>query len=414
MYNTIITGITSLLTDISTEMVYPLVPLYLSILGAPPSALGLIEGLAESTASILKVFSGWFSDRIGRRKPVAVAGYTGSIAGKLLLYASTGWGLVFAGRMVDRLGKGLRTAPRDALIADSTGKGMRGRAFGLHRALDTLGAAIGVVIAILLVTNIGPHLTRSGYLRIFLVSLIPAGLGVLVLLLARERAAGRSVAGVSATRAPEAGASAQEAGGVSRRYRASRRCAASEARPLRMFRALPVRLRWFLIVVGLFALGNSSNMFLLLRARDIGFSVVAVLSLYLLYNGVHGLLSYPAGRLADRIGKKRLLVAGYVIYGLVYVGFAFSPRVELIWVLFGVYGVYSALTEGLEKALVADVAPDEHRGAFIGLHATLVGIGLLPASLLAGALWSLWGPTAPFWFGGALGLMAALGLVFVL
>jgi len=383
LFNVIITGIASFLTDVATEMVYPLIPLFLAALGAPPSILGIIEGFAESSASLLKVFSGRVSDRLGRRKPIAIIGYAGSLAGRILLYLAQGWGMVFAGRMVDRIGKGIRVAPRDAIIADCAPEGRRGRAFGLHRAMDTLGAAVGVVIAILLVAAFPRDPSRQHFTRIFLLSLIPAGLGVAVLFFVREP---RCATGVGSL-------------------------------PALSFRRLPARLRWFLLVVGLFALGNSSNQFLLLRTRSLGFTVLAVLSAYLVYNVVYGICSYPAGRLADAIGRKRLLVAGYALYGLVYLGFArLDPQNArwLVWLLFGLYGLFSALTEGLEKSLVADMAPAEHRATFIGLHSTLVGIGLLPASLVAGALWSLVGPTAPFWFGGGLGLLAAIGVVLVL
>jgi MFS family permease len=379
MWNVIVTGISSFFTDFSTEMVYPLIPLYLAALGAPPAILGVIEGFAESSASILKVFSGRFSDKLRRRKPVAIAGYSGSTIGKILLYLSSSWGAVFAGRMVDRIGKGIRNAPRDALIADSTPAGKRGTAFGLHRAMDTLGAATGVIVAIVLVKALPGDLGRHDYQRLFLLSLIPAVLGVAALFFIREKQAAKV-----------------------------------RDLPRLQFRDVPVRLRWFLFVVTLFALGNSSNQFLVLRARSLGMSVAAVLGAYLLYNLVYGVLSYPAGRLADRFGRKHLLVAGYAFYGLVYIGFAIFGRPAFICTLFAFYGVYSALNEGLEKALVADIAPCDHRATFIGLHSTLVGIGLLPASLLAGALWSLWGASAPFWFGGCLGLAAAVGLAIVL
>ncbi|HTW92339.1 MAG TPA: MFS transporter [bacterium] len=380
MFNVIVTGIASLLTDISTEMVYPLIPLYLMALGAPPAILGVIEGFAESTASILKVFSGWFSDKLRRRKPVAIVGYAGSTIGKALLYISQGWGLVFAGRMVDRLGKGVRTAPRDALIADSVPEGKRGKAFGLHRAMDSLGAAAGVALAIWLVNAVGHNLLPHDYQRIFLISLIPAVLGVAALLFIREH----------------------------------RKETAARKLPRISWKGLPTKLKWFLFVVTLFALGNSSNQFLILRAKNLGLSVLAALAAYLLYNVVYSILSYPFGHLSDRIGRKRLLVAGYTFYGLVYVGFALARKPGLVWLLFGLYGVFSALNEGLEKALVADVAPPEQRGTFVGLHSTLTGVGLLPASLLAGGLWSLFGPSAPFWFGGVLGLLAAVGLAIVL
>ncbi|MFO7638397.1 MAG: MFS transporter [bacterium] len=380
MFNVIIAGIASFLTDVSSEMVYPLIPLFLAALGAPPAALGIIEGFAESTAALLKTFSGWLSDRVGRRKPLAIAGYAGSNIGKLLLYAAVGWPMVLAGRIFDRIGKGIRTAPRDALIADSTPAGRRGRAFGLHRAMDTVGAALGVGLAILLLGRFGSSLDPAGYRPIFLIALIPALAGVFVLFLIRE----------------------------------PRVCHTRRVLPRLSFRGLPVRFRLFLLLVGLFALGNSSNMFLLLRARNLGFSAVGVLLLYLVFNLCFGALSYPAGRLSDRVGRKRLLVAGYALYGLVYFGFALAPTPGWAWALFALYGLFAALNEGLEKALVADIAPVEHRATFVGLHSTLAGIGLLPASLLAGALWSLWGAPAPFWFGGVLGLAAALGLALVL
>ncbi len=380
MFNVVVTGIASLLTDLATEMVYPLIPLYLSALGAPPAILGVIEGCAESAASLLKVFSGRLSDRLGRRKPLAIAGYAGALLGRLLLALSNGWGMVFAGRMVDRVGKGVRNAPRDALIADSVPLGQRGTAFGLHRALDTLGAAFGVALAIWLVSSAGRDMAQADYRRIFLLSLIPAAFGIVVLFLVREK------------KGPN------NPGALARLS----------------LQGLPVKLKWFLLVIALFALGNSSNQFLILRARNLGLTVPAVLAAYLLYNAVYALLSWPLGRLSDLVGRKRMLVTGYALYGLVYVGFAVAKRPEAAWLLFGFYGVFSALNEGLEKALVADVAPAAHRATFIGLHSTLTGIGLLPASLIAGALWSLWGPAAPFWLGGVLGLAAAVGLAWVL
>jgi len=379
MFNVIILGLTSFLTDVSSEMVYPLLPLYLTTrLGASPSIVGLIEGIAESLASLLKVFSGYVSDRVRRRKALAILGYSSSAVGKFLLYLSTSWGWVLGGRVVDRFGKGVRTAPRDALIADSTPPERRGRAYGLHRALDTAGAAVGVILAYRFLTAY-----RGDYTAVFLYSLIPAALGVAILFLARER---RVMIGVVASE-----------------------------RPLSFsWDALPTRLKAFLIVVLLFALGNSSNQFLLLRAKDVGFAPHTVLLLYLAYNIVYALFSYPAGRLSDRIGRKTLLVLGYLFYGLVYLGFALVQNRAHLWSLFAAYGLYIAFTEGVEKALVADIAPMELRATLIGLHATFVGIGLLPASFLAGILWDTLGAAAPFYFGGGLGLLAALGLWLVI
>jgi len=374
--NIIILGLASLLTDLSTEMVYPLLPLFLTqTLGASPAVLGFIEGLAESAASLLRVFSGYISDRVGRRKPLALAGYAASTLGKLLLYLAMAWPTVLAGRLVDRFGKGVRTAPRDALIADSSDPGRRGRAYGLHRAMDTLGATLGVVAAILLLR------TASGNFRtIFLWSLVPAALGVAVLFLARDVRSHRSTAQA----------------------------------PVLRWSALPGRLRAYLLVVFLFTLGNSSNQFLLLRAQNLGSTAAVVLLLYLAYNIAYALVAYPAGRLSDRIGRRALLVSGYTLYGLVYLGFAVARSQAWLWGLFVAYGLYIGMSEGVEKALVADLAPEAIRATAIGLHATLVGAGLLPASLLAGWLWTSFGPAVPFYFGGILGCAAAAALLIVL
>lgn len=383
MWNIIVTGIASFLTDLSTEMVYPLIPFFLTAIGASPVVLGLIEGFAESAASLLKVLSGRLSDRLGRRKPLAIAGYLSSAVGKAGFSLAQSWGAVFGSRMVERIGKGIRVAPRDAIIADSTVYGQRNRAFGLHRAMDTLGAGAGVGVAILLVSRFPSNPARSDFVPIFLIALIPALLGTAVLFFIREP---------------------------------HRLHSARHPAPLKPS-TIPSQLQRFFIIVGLFALGNSSNQFLILRTRDVGWSPAAVLTAYLLYNLVYGLSSYPAASAADRLGRRQLLVSGYLVYGLVYLGFAIlSPSSSqwLPWLLFGLYGLYSAMTEGLEKALVADASPPEHRAALLGLHATLVGVGLLAASLLAGTLWSAFGPAAPFWFGGGLGLAAALGLAFVL
>jgi len=375
MFNIIIMGLTSLLTDISTEMVYPLLPLFLtSTLGATPAIVGIIEGMAESLASLLKVFSGAISDRFGRRKPLAIAGYGFSVVGKLFLVIATSWTGVLVGRLADRFGKGVRTAPRDAIIAESAREGARGAAFGLHRLMDTLGAVLGVVLAYYFLT--GYH---GDYRIVFIYSIIPAALGVACLFLVRERGA-----------------------------------AAARRQVSFQWGALDPRLRAFLVVTFLFTLGNSSNQFLLLRARNLGFAPEKVLLLYLLYNLVYALVSYPAGKLSDRIGRRTLLVLGYLAYGLVYLGFAVVRDPGSLWWLFAAYGIYIGFTEGVEKALVADIAPAHQKATLIGLHATLVGIGLLPASALAGLLWNLLGAAAPFYFGGAMGCLASLGLWHVL
>lgn len=378
MLNIILLGITSLLTDISSEMIYPLLPIYLvSRLGAGPAILGLIEGIAESLASLLKVFSGYFSDKIKLRKPFTIFGYAGSALGKFFLYISTGWGYVLFARIIDRFGKGLRTAPRDALIADSAKDHKKGAAFGLHRAMDTLGATIGVVLAYFLIINF-----KSNFKNIFLFSLLPALAGIAFLFFVKEKKA-------QAAEAPY--------------------------KKLRFnWRELDRRLKLFFIFTFIFTLGNSSNQFLLLRAKDLGNPLPIVILFYLVYNITYSLVSYPAARLSDRIGRKTLLVLGYFFYGLVYLGFAVSNSRNMLWFLFSIYGLYMGFTEGVEKALVADIAPLKLRATAIGLHATLVGIGLFPASLFAGMLWKFLGASAPFYFGGAMGLIASLGLWFIL
>lgn len=377
MFNIIILGITSLLTDISSEMVYPLLPVFLvSVLGASPAILGLIEGIAESLASLLKVFSGYFSDKIKRRKPFTVLGYAGSTVGKFLLFISYNWGFVLLGRSIDRIGKGVRTAPRDALIADSAKEGRRGAAFGLHRAMDTMGAIIGTALAYFLVTRF-----KGPIRNIFLFSLIPAFLGVIFLFLVKEK---------------------------------KHEPALNSQKLQFKWGALDKRLKLFLIFSFIFALGNSSNQFLLLRAKNAGYALPQVILLYLTYNIVYGIFAYPASRLSDKIGRKKLLVLGYLFYGLVYLGFAVNSNINSFWFLFGAYGLYIGFTEGVEKALVSDIAPQDLRATAIGLHATLVGIGLFPASLFAGLLWKFFGPAAAFYFGGFMGIFAGIGFWFIL
>jgi MFS family permease len=374
MFNVIVLGIASFLTDVSTEMVYPLLPLYLTLrLGAGPAILGLIEGVAESLTSLLKVFSGYLSDISGRRKPITILGYFFSVLGKFFIYLSRVWGLVFLGRVLDRFGKGIRTAPRDALIADSVSE-KRGKAYGLHRMLDTFGAVLGVILAIYFLKRF-----KESFARVFLLSLIPAILGAFILFLIREKG--------------------KKDGGGKRRLSL-----------LRDWRNLPKRFKLFLLILFLFSLGNSSNQFLILRANNLGLGMTGSLSLYLFYNLIYGLFSYPAGRLSDWVGRKLLIVIGYLIYGVVYLGFGLISQPSALIFLFGLYGLYSALTEGVEKAFVSDIAPETIRGSLIGLHATLTGIGLLPASLIFGLLWSIFGFRVPFFFGGIMGILASISL----
>jgi len=377
MFNIIILGITSFLTDVSSEMIYPILPVFLvTTLGASPAILGLIEGIAESVASLLKVFSGYWSDKVKKRKPFAIFGYANSAAGKLFLFFSTSWTFVLFGRVIERFGKGVRTAPRDALIADAASAGTRGAAFGLHRSLDALGAVGGVILAYFFVVYY-----KGNIRNIFLMSLVPAFLGVMFLFLVKEKKA------------------VQEKASPKIKFQ---------------WKTLDRKLQLFLIFTFLFTLGNSSNQFLLLKAKDAGNTLTAVILFYLVYHISRVLFTYPASRLSDKIGRKKVLVFGYFIYALVYLGFALNTSSIMFWVLFGVYGLYMGFTEGVEKALVTDIAPQHLKATTIGLHATLVGIGLLPASLLAGLLWKYLSPAAPFYFGAVMGGISSVGLWFIL
>jgi MFS family permease len=377
MYNIIVLGIVSLLTDISTEMVYPLIPLFLSRLGAAPALMGIIEGIAESLASLLKVFSGAACDRFKKKKPIALFGYAASAVNKVILIAAASWWGVLIARVIDRFGKGVRTAPRDVLIAEGA-NGRFGRAFGLHKMLDMLGSAIGILLSYIIVLNIGLGKTDN-YQSIFLVSLIPAVLGVAAIFFVREK--GKSC---------------------------------PDTRKLGFkWSALDGRLRAFLVVIFLFTLGNSSNTFLLLRAKERGLSDSDVILAYFVFNIMASLLAYPFGRLADRVGKRTLLVIGYALYGVVYAGFALVSGSFGVFALFAAYGFYTALTAGVERAFVSEIAPPHLKGTMLGLYSTLVGIGLLPASVAAGLLWSA-GPAVPFWFGSATGICASVAFAILL
>ena len=382
--NVWILGITSFFTDVSSEMLINLLPLFLAnVLGAGTAVIGLIEGLAESTASLLKVVSGWLSDRLGRRKWLTVAGYGLSTVVKPILYLSASWSSVLGVRVADRVGKGIRTAPRDALIADSVDEGQRGLSFGLHRAMDTAGAFCGLLIATGVVWAMqagGGVLERSTFQTVVLFSIAPAVLAVLILAFgARE---------------------------------VPRRSDAAQA-PSLTLKGFDPRFRGFLLILVLFTLGNSSDAFLILRAQERGLSVLAVMGALLTLNLVYTLVSGPAGMLSDRIGRRRVIVSGWLVYGLVYLGFALAGSGWQVWMLYGLYGIYYGVSEGAARALVADMVRPDQRGTAYGLFNAVVGVTALPASVLAGLLWrglGTWGgfgASAPFLFGATLALLAA-------
>ena len=378
---------TSFLMDISSEMIMNLLPLFLfNVLGVRTAAIGAIEGVAESTASLLKMFSGWLSDKLGERKKLAVVGYAVSTVVKPFLYLVTTWGGVLAVRFGDRVGKGIRTAPRDALVADSVDESQRGIAFGLHRAGDTAGAVVGIGIAllILLATQRGSmELSRGSFQLVVLASMVPAILAVLVLALgARET-----------------------------------KIEGARARPPKLSLAgFDRRFRYFLLVIVVFTLGNSSDAFLILRAQNAGLTVPGVLGMMLTFNLVYAAVSSPVGALSDRFGRRRFLVIGWLLYAVVYLGFAKATAGWHTWALMGVYGVYYGMTHGVAKAFVADLVPPERRGTAYGVYSAAVGVTALPASLIAGVLWQGvggwggFGPSAPFLVGSALALVATIML----
>jgi len=380
-------SLTSFFMDISSEMVINILPLFLSnVLGVGTGVIGLIEGIAEATASLLKVFSGWLSDRLGARKWLAVAGYGLSAAVKPFFYFANSWATVMAVRWADRVGKGIRTAPRDALVADSIDKEQRGLAFGFHRAADTGGAVLGLLIALGVVwaaQSMSLDLGRHTFQIVVLVSLIPAALAVLSLALGAKD--------VPVTTQRE--------------------------RPTLAIRGLGKPFLIFLLIVGLFDLGNSSDAFLVLRAQERGLSVVGILAMLVTFNIVYSLVSTPAGSLSDRVGRRRLIVGGWLAYAAIYLGFALAQTGWQVWALYAVYGLYYGLAYGTAKAMVADLVPPELRGTAYGTYNATLGLIDFPASLIAGLLWQGigpwegWGPSAPFFFGALLALIAAVSMM---
>jgi MFS family permease len=376
---------TSFLTDISSEMIVYLIPLFLAnILGVRTAVIGLIDGIAETTASLLKIYSGALSDKLGNRKWLAVIGYGLSTISKPFLYFANSWGWVLGVRFGDRAGKGIRTAPRDALVAASTDEKFRGLAFGLHRAGDTAGAFLGIGIAALIIwlTQTNESLLRVTTFRTaVLVSIVPAALAVIVLAL-----------GAKEVTMANKGAGAMRLS----------------------LKGMDTRFKSFLLVVVLFTLGNSSDSFIVLRAQERGLSVLQTMFMLMTFTAIYTVLSGPLGALSDKVGRRKLIIGGWLAYGLVYLGFAFSATGWHIWALFGLYGVYYAATEGTAKALVADLVPDTQRGTAYGLFNAAIGLTALPASVIAGVLWQglgAWagfGASAPFFFGAGMALLAVV------
>ena len=381
-------GFTSFFMDVSSEMVINIVPLFLAnVLGVQTAVIGLIEGVAEATASILKLFSGWLSDKLHGRKWLAVLGYGLSALVKPLFYFANSWGVIAGVRWGDRVGKGIRTAPRDALVADSTTSENRGLAFGFHRAMDTAGAMLGIMIAAFAVWLAQANtldLSRPTFQTIVILSLIPAFLSVISLI-------------IGAKDVPITG---------------------ERAMPKFSLKNMGKPFLIYLVIVSIFTLGNSSDAFLVLRAQNLGISVLGILLMLVLFNFLYTLISTPAGSLSDRVGRRRLIIGGWLVYALIYLGFALSTQAWHIWLLYATYGLYYGLAYGTANALVADLVPAELRGTAYGTYNAVIGLLAFPASLIAGLLWQgagQWvgfGASAPFYFGSAMALIAVLLMVF--
>jgi MFS family permease len=367
----IIIGLVSLLSDISGEMIYPILPLFLTeTLHAPATVVGLIEGIAVGASTAIGGLSGWLSDRIGRRKPVAFAGYALTAVTRPVIAAAQVWPVVLAARFVERFGKGIRNAPRDALLAESTPQQHRGRAFGFERAMDSAGAVIGPLVALALVGWMG-----LGARSIFLISGIPGALAALLILTVRERR-NDTPSAATMTRFSLAGTTPEY--------------------------------KRLLLVTAVFGIANSANAFLILRSQQLGLDRKWTILAYTLYNLVASLAALPAGVASDRFGRRNVLIIGFVIYAVSYAGFGAANAAWLVWPLFALYGLFPALTEGAGKALAVDTAGTAGRATVIGIYAMVTGITEIAASYIGGLLWDKVDSRATFYFGAGLAVIAVL------
>ncbi len=374
--NVLLLGLVSFVTDISSEMLYPLIPIFLTVtLGAPATVVGLMEGLAEMTSSLMKGATGYWSDHLGKRRPFVLAGYGFSALAKPLLAAATGWPGAISARVFDRFGKGVRSTSRDAILAESSPVEYRGRAFGFHRSMDQAGAVVGPLLAIPLLGLFG-----GNFRALFLVAFVPAAAGVALLLLLKETSVGAE-------------------GGSGRLLRWSES---------------PPAFRRYLMVTVLFAAGNSSDAFLILRAKQLGASTTLVILLFAAYNAVTVLAAFPAGALSDRLGRRNVVAGGFAIFAACYAGFAGAAYPAWMWPLFALYGVYTGIADGAARAYVVDLVRPEHKAAALGLHGAANGCMMLAASLVAGMLWDRLGPGVPFIVGAAAAAAASIALLALL
>ena len=372
----ILIGLVSLLSDTSSELVYPLLPVLVTqILSAPAAALGLIEGVATGTASIVSGVSGWISDRVGRRKPIAFFGYFLTSASRPVISLALSWPVVMAARFADRLGKGIRTAPRDALVAESAPSELRGRVFGFERAMDSAGAVIGPLLAVALV-----GWAQIDVRTIFLISAIPAFAGTVLILFVRDSRPDRERDGPPG---------------------------------VWVIRLASGDYKRLMVVIAVFGLANSANAFLIMRSQQLGLGTQGAVLAYAVFNAVSAGASMPAGSASDRFGRRDLLVTGYLIYAISYAGFGFAKEAWLVWPLFAFYGLFPALTDGVAKAMAVDTAGSAGKATAIGIYSMVVGLTQIGASYLGGLVWDLYGSSMTFYLGAFMASVAA-GLLIVL
>lgn len=368
--NVFVLGLVSLFMDISSEMIYPLIPIFLSdVLHAPKTYIGLIEGIAEGTASILKVFSGWLSDRLGKRKMIIFWGYGISVFSRPILATASSWLHVLVYRFTDRVGKGVRTSPRDAIIADSTDKSAIAKAFGFHRSMDTVGAVIGPSLAFAMLAFFGGNLTS-----VFWFSIVPGLFALcLIVFFVKEIKAN-----------------------------------ANTSMPKITFKGLDKNYKAFLLIVSLFTLGKTSEAFLVLRSQELGVPVTSIPLLYLSFNIVSALLSTPFGVIADRIGKRKTIISSYVLFSLIFLGFAMATSQIHAWLLFLSYGLFVAMNEGVQRAYVGTLIKPEFKATGYGVYHTVVGLSALPSGIIGGLLWQNIGSQALFYYGASLSILSCI------
>jgi len=367
--NIFFTGITSFLTDTTTKMIYAIMPLFLMSIGASKTEVSLIEGIAESTASILKALSGWWSDKIGKNKPFMVIGYGFTAILSPLFSIVTSPLQVLIIRFSERVGKGIRTAPRDSLVAGSSSDSEKGKNFGFHKAMDNSGSALGPLLAFLILS-----IFPGDYRKVFMFSILPGLLGLFTIIFFVKEAK-----------------------------------KSKEALPKKIaFNDFSTKYYIFLGIAFIFTLGNSTDALLLVKANDIGIKALFIPLVYLIFNSVAVIFSVPMGVLSDKFGRERLIIFGYMLYSIIYFGFGRTNDKILVILLFALYGLYSAATDGVQKALVSDLVDKNKKGTGLGIYNSLIGITLLPASLIAGVLYDKVNNSAPFYFGSVMALFAAI------